>query len=390
MAEALVGNIVRFIEVLRARGVAVYAGRAADAATAVAHVGVSRRAGVRAALRSVLVHRPGDIALFDEAFELFWHVAAPRSARQTARTGPNGAADGTSSPARTAHAAIPVVRVDAADAADGPPHLAAIWSPVESLRTRDFAALSPDELARAEALLAGLPWRLGVRHTRRWTRAAMGRADLRSAMRANMKHGGELVLLPRRARLIKPRPVVVLADVSGSMERYSRMLLQFVHGMTSGPNAVESFVFATRLTNITREVQRRGGGTALAAVVGRIRDWGGGTRIGEALRAFNLHHARRVMRHGPVVLLISDGWDRGDPDELAHELARVRRHCRRLIWLNPLLGSSTYEPLTRGMQAALPLVDDFLPAHNVASLEQLAARLRDLPARGRPHTRSEA
>jgi uncharacterized protein with von Willebrand factor type A (vWA) domain len=386
MAQALAGNIVRFIDVLRAQGVAVYAGQAADAATAVADIGVTRRRAVRAALRSLLVHQPGDIQRFDEIFEQFWRTPVPGT-RPAAHPAPDQ--HGSSSRASTSHDAIPVLHGDPADASAGVPRRAAMWSPAESLRTRDFAALSPEELARAETLLAGLPWRLGVRHTRRWRRAGTGRVDLRSALRANMKHGGELVLLPRCARRVKPRPVVVLADVSGSMERYARMLLQFAHGMTSGPHVVESFVFATRLTRITREVQRRGGGEALASVVRRVHDWGGGTRIGEALRAFNRHHARRVMRHGPVVLLISDGWDRGDPDQLARELARVRRNCRRLIWLNPLLGSPAYAPLTRGMQAALPLVDDFLPAHNVASLEQLAARLGDLPTRGRPHAQPE-
>jgi uncharacterized protein with von Willebrand factor type A (vWA) domain len=389
MAQALAGNIVRFIDVLRAQGVAVYAGQAADAATALAEIGVTRRLAVRAALRSLLVHQPGDIRTFDETFERFWRACAPGT-RRTRPARPATAPDASSSRPRAADAAMPVLREDAVDSSGASPRRAVMWSPVEALRTRDFAALSPEELVQAEALLSDLPWRLGMRHTRRWAPAAAGRLDLRAALRANMKHGGELLLLPRRARRSKPRPVVVLADVSGSMERYARMLLQFVHGMTAGPNTVESFVFATRLTKITRALQRRGGGAALASVAGRIRDWGGGTRIGEALRTFNLHHARRVMRHGPVVLVISDGWDRGDPAQLAQELARVRRSCRRLIWLNPLLGSSAYEPLTRGMQAALPLVDDFLPAHNVASLEQLAARLRDLPARGRPHARSEA
>jgi uncharacterized protein with von Willebrand factor type A (vWA) domain len=156
------------------------------------------------------------------------------------------------------------------------------------------------------------------------------------------------------------------------------MLLQFVYGMAAGPHDVESFVFATRLTRITREVAHRGSASALTAIAHRVRDWGGGTRMGDALRAFNLHYARRVMRHGPVVLVISDGWDRGDPGQLAGELARVRRSCRRLVWLNPLLGSESYEPLTRGMRAALPLIDDFLPAHNLASLEQLAEHLHSL------------
>jgi hypothetical protein len=167
------------------------------------------------------------------------------------------------------------------------------------------------------------------------------------------------------------------------MERYTRMLLVFLCGVSGGTQTVESFVFATRLTRVTREVARRGPGDAVDAVSRRVQDWGGGTRIGESLRAFNVHWARRVMRHGPVAIIVSDGWDRGDPGLLARELARVRRSCRRLVWLNPLLGSSTYEPLTRGMQAALPLVDDFLAAHNLASFEQLAEHLRSLTLAGK-------
>jgi uncharacterized protein with von Willebrand factor type A (vWA) domain len=252
------------------------------------------------------------------------------------------------------------------------------WSQAESLRARDFAEMSPEELRAAEALLARLSWRLGTRRTRRWAPSASGRIDLRPIVRRNMTRGGELVELPRRARRERPRPVVVLADVSGSMERYARMLLLFVHGLSRGSHEVESFVFATRLTRITREVARQGSRRALARVADRVRDWGGGTRIGDALRAFNVHYARRVMRHGPVAIIISDGWDRGDPEQLASELARLRRSCRRLVWLNPLLGSESYEPLTRGMRAALPLIDDFLPAHNIASLEQLAAHLRSI------------
>lgn len=255
---------------------------------------------------------------------------------------------------------------------------AAGWSAQETLRMRDFATLTPAELLRAEALLARLPWRLGTRRTRRWVDASSGQVHLRRAVRTNMKHGGELLVLPRRARTVRPRPIVILADVSGSMEPYSRMLLQFVHGMTAGPHVVESFVFSTRLTRITREVVGRSRGRSRASAAHRMHDWGGGTRIGEALRTFNVHFARRVMRNGPVVIIISDGWDRGSPSELVRELARVRRSCRRLVWLNPLLGSAGYEPLTRGMQAALPLVDDFLPAHNLASLEAVADHLRAL------------
>src|SRR5919201_3644501 len=160
------------------------------------------------------------------------------------------------------------------------------------------------------------------------------------------------------------------------MERYSRMLLHFVRGLTHQSGRVESFLFATRLTRVTRIVVDRGDQAALRKLSLSVQDWGGGTRIGEALRTFNVHWARRVMRNGPVVLLVSDGWDRGDPELLARELARVQRSCSRLIWLNPLLGSASYEPLTRGMMAALRHVDDFRPVHNLQSLEQLADHLR--------------
>lgn len=379
MSEALVGNIVRFAEVLRAGGVALHAGRLPDVLSAVESVGVRGRADVRAALRCLLIHRRDDLAAFDAAFEAFWRASLPDTAGLPVAA--LGARPRVSAEPR---GGTPVHLEASAGsaAAEGSSVVVAAWSDTASLRTRDFASLSPGELVRAEALLAHMPWHLGVRRTRRWRRARVGAIDLRPAVRRNMKHGGELLDLPRRRRQTKPRPVVVLADVSGSMERYARMLLQFVHGMSAGPHTVESFVFATRLTRITRDVSGRRGHRAWSALTARVTDWGGGTRIGEALRTFNVTYARRVIRQGPVVLIISDGWDRGDPAQLVRELARLRRSCRRLVWLNPLLGSVNYEPLTRGMRAALPLVDDFLPAHNLVSLEQLARHLRALDVQG--------
>lgn len=372
----LVANVLRFVEILRRSGLDVHGGRMPDAIVALERVGVRRKTDVRAALRCLLIHRREDIAFFDEAFDRFWRARSP------GRGGLPLVSLGERPRIKAAPTSGTQVEFDSEAGDPGASHAkplaAGAWSATESLRARDFAELTPGELLQAESLLARVPWRLGIRRTRREVRAATGRVDLRRIVRRNMKHGGELVDVPRRARREKPRPIVVLADVSGSMERYSRLLLQFVYGMAAGAHAVESFVFATRLTRITREVTHRGSGAALAAVAGRVRDWGGGTRIGDALRAFNLHYARRVMRHGPVVLVISDGWDRGDPEQLARELARVRRSCRRLVWLNPLLGSRSYEPLTRGMRAALPFVDDFLPAHNLVSLEQLASHLRSL------------
>jgi uncharacterized protein with von Willebrand factor type A (vWA) domain len=250
-------------------------------------------------------------------------------------------------------------------------------------RTKDFGEFTDAELERARRLLERLPWMVSVRRTRRWHRASTGAMDLRRVLRRNLMSGSDLLDLPRRERREAARPIVLLGDVSGSMERYSRMLLHFVYGMAQSATRVETFLFATQLTRVTRHLAARRGTRAIGHLARDVQDWGGGTRIGEALRAFNTRWARRVMRNGPVVLIVSDGWDRGDPAVLDRELARLHRSCRRLIWLNPQLGSARYEPLTRGMQAALRHVDDFLPAHNLASLEQLAARLRALPVKSR-------
>ncbi len=375
-----VPNLLHFGHVLRGGGLDVHPGRMRDAITALEMVGVTRREDVRASLRCLLVHRRDDVAFFDAAFDRFWR------ARSSGGEGLPLGSLGERPRVVTTPGADTRVEFDAAENGGGTPNpklAAAAWSGQEALRARDFSELSPEDLRRAEALLGDLAWQLGVRRTRRWAPASSGVVDLRRILRQNVKHGGELIDLPRRTRREKPRPVIVLGDVSGSMERYTRVLLQFLCGVSGGPHVVESFVFATRLTRITREIAQRGPGDALAAVARRVQDWGGGTRIGESLRAFNVHWARRVMRHGPVAIIVSDGWDRGDPLLLARELARVRRSCRRLIWLNPMLGTEGYEPLTRGMQAALPLVDDFLPAHNVESFEQLANHLRSLTIHGR-------
>jgi uncharacterized protein with von Willebrand factor type A (vWA) domain len=210
-----------------------------------------------------------------------------------------------------------------------------------------------------------------------------GAIDLRRVVRNNMGYGGELLDLPRRRRKDKQRPLTLICDVSGSMERYTRMLLHFIHSLATGPEQVEAFLFATRLTRVTGHLAHRGVDEAVTEVSRAVPDWAGGTRIGEALKAFNFRWARRVLGWGSVVLVISDGWDRGEPELLRREIARLQRSSYRLVWLNPLLGSPTYEPLTRGMQAALPFVDDLLPVHNLASLEDLARRLSTLsPKRG--------
>jgi uncharacterized protein with von Willebrand factor type A (vWA) domain len=203
--------------------------------------------------------------------------------------------------------------------------------------------------------------------------------DLRRTLRRSLRAGGEVFSWAYREPKLKPRPLVIIADISGSMERYTRVLLHFIYGMKAGlAQRVEAFVFSTRLTRITRPLQIRDLDLALKNVGELVNDWAGGTRIGESLKMFNFQWGRRVLGRGAVVLIISDGWDRGNVELLKREMARLKRNCHRLIWLNPLLGAPDYEPLTRGIQAALPHIDDFLPVHNLASLEDLADRLAEL------------
>jgi uncharacterized protein with von Willebrand factor type A (vWA) domain len=205
---------------------------------------------------------------------------------------------------------------------------------------------------------------------------------MRRTLRRSLRSEGEVFSWAYREQKTKPRPLVVIADISGSMERYTRLLLHFIYGMKSALNQpMEAFVFSTRLTRITRPLQLRDLDLALKNVGQLVNDWAGGTRIGESLKTFNFDWGRRVLGRGAVVLIISDGWDRGDVELLAHEMARLQRNCHRLIWLNPLLGATGYEPLTRGIQAALPHIDDFLPVHNLASLEDLANLLENLDRR---------
>jgi uncharacterized protein with von Willebrand factor type A (vWA) domain len=249
----------------------------------------------------------------------------------------------------------------------------------ERLRQKDFGDMSPEEIEEVRRFISELVWQLGQKRTRRFHPGRSARLDLRRLMRKNLRYGGELIELPSRRRKVKPRPLVIVADVSGSMESYTKLLLYFVYSLLEGlTQRVEAFVFSTRLSRITHELHNRELEAALKRVARSVPDWSGGTRIGDALKRFNFKWSRRVLGRGAIVLLISDGWDRGDPDILGQEMARLQRSCYRLIWLNPLLGSPRYEPLTRGMQAALPYVDDFLPVHNLASLEALGKHLQHL------------
>ena len=386
----LLHNLMLFGRVLRGLGLDVHAGSMLDAVHAVELIGMRRKRDFREALRTVLAHRRQDVALFDDAFEVFWRapkdewttmdlrsILEQRRYRKPQIGPPPTGSEGSSDPGHEGPHEAPD-RVD----------LTRTYSAREVLRTKDFAEFSGEEVEQAKTALTELDWDLGIRRTRRWT-SGHGRAlDLRRAVRLNMAFGGELVLLPHKERKHKPRPLVLICDVSGSMERYTRMLLHFIHALSGDLRRVESFLFATRLTRITPYLAHRSIDQAVTEVSQAVPDWAGGTRIGDILKAFNFQWARRVLGGGSVVLVISDGWDRGEPGLLRAEIVRLQRSCHRLIWLNPLVGAPDYEPLTRGMQAAMPFVDDLMPVHNLASLEELARHLSSLSPR-RPTRRQQ-
>jgi uncharacterized protein with von Willebrand factor type A (vWA) domain len=259
----------------------------------------------------------------------------------------------------------------------------ATWSDAAVLATKDFSEYTAEEMAVARRALARLVWSPGERRTRRWVRGAGPRLDLRRALRQSLRTGGDVVSLPRRERRRRQRPIVLLCDVSGSMERYSRVLLQFAHAISRRHRRLEAFLFSTGLTRITTDLRVRGLDAAVASVSRSVPDWSGGTRIGESLRQLHVRWSRRVLHSSSVVLLISDGWDRGDPLVLRDQVARLQRNCHRLIWLNPLIGTIDYAPLTRGLRAALPFVDDFLPARTLTNLADLAVHLNTLAPAGR-------
>ncbi len=246
------------------------------------------------------------------------------------------------------------------------------YSAIEMLRKKDFESFTWEEVQEAKKLMAEMRWHLGQRPTHRKAPSRKGSyPDMRRIVRRNLKYGAEILELTWRETKQKPRPLVIICDISGSMSLYSRLLLHFIHTISNGLMNVEAFVFGTRLTRITRQLKKRDVDDAVRDVSRSVQDWSGGTRIGDALHYFNHYWARRVLGRGAVVLVISDGWDRGEAGVLEVEMDRLQHSCHRLIWLNPLLGSPDYRPLTIGMRTALPYIDNFLPAHNLDSLINL-------------------
>ncbi|MEM7352374.1 MAG: VWA domain-containing protein [Acidobacteriota bacterium] len=377
----LLHNLVLFGRALRRLGIDTTLSQILTVVDALERIELGRRQDFKDASRTILVQRHEQIEIFDRAFDLFWSARAikPRQKIDLGRM-----------LRRTVRPKQTVVAAPADDTATGSApsdeeqvlDLRATYSAGEVLRHKDFAQLSDEEARIVRRLMLERPWRIEPRRTRRKVVASDGPyLDLRRTLRRSLRRGGEPIDLEWRKRREKPRPLVVLCDISGSMEAYSRIFLQFIYALSTATDRLEAFVFGTRLTRISRQLRNRKIDIALRQAAAQVVDWGGGTRIGESFKRFNYDWGRRVLGRGAVVAVLSDAWDRGDVDLLERETARLRRSCGRLMWLNPLLGSPGYEPLTRGIRCVLPYIDDFLPVHNLTSLEQLGHLLARLGKR---------
>lgn len=402
----LLVQVVRFGRLLRDMGIKVSPGHLLDFLNALEFVGWDRRDDVKAAGKTTLISRHDDLPLYDEAFDAFWRATdhsnnhdglvladdeqvraqQPRRRLTDAQQRDEEARDREGESKRSNQGRDPsrkeVNSSSESDQAQAEMDVVRTYSSSEMLQSKDFETFTADELNEARRVMQLMKLQIGQRESRRLQADRKGRRmDMRRLIRRNMRYGGELIELTFRTAKMKKRPLVLICDISGSMERYTRLLLQFVHTLENSLDHVEAFVFGTRLTRITRLLRRKDIDDALDDVAKVVQDWGGGTRIGESLHAFNYEWSRRVLNQGAIVIVISDGWDRGEPELLRDAMSRLQRNCFRLIWLNPLLGTTGYQPLTRGMQAALPYCDDFLPANNLASLQALAKLLVEVQGR---------
>jgi hypothetical protein len=374
----LLRNLVIFARLLRSAGVPASPDQIVDLVQALPLLDLRRREEFRDASRASLVTSREQAVVFDRAFDLFWKAWSTEEQPMPEADGVQEAPPEDRQDDRQKTSEKPDEKELAGEdpQREAEPDAITTYSAVEVLREKDFATLSEQELQGVTALIHHIEWRPDFRKSRRKRAAAHGaRLDLRRVLRGGLRYGGETIELAWQQPKLKRRPLVVLCDVSGSMELYTRVLLQFLYAITHGLEHIQVFAFGTRLTHITRPLQQTNINTALQQAACAVCDWGGGTRIGESLKTFNYEWARRVLGHGPTVLIISDGWDRGDLALLDREIARLQLSCRRLIWLNPLLGAPDYKPLAQGIQTVLPYLDEFLPVHNVVSLERLASVL---------------
>ncbi|MSQ59324.1 MAG: VWA domain-containing protein [Betaproteobacteria bacterium] len=372
-AGTLAPNIVHFARGLRRAGLPIGSGQILDALRAAELVGVEERDDFYWGLASILTDRHAQLELFDAAFRYFWEQK-PFVTEASGRDN-NGNAEGDEISRRVAEAFTPRTNSPRPEDTES---LDATFtaSREEQLRAMDFQSMSAQDIREAKRMLARLRLPIPEIKTRRSRPDPRGpRVDLRATLRASLRGQGELLLLAKRSPRLRHPPLVVLCDISGSMNSYSEMLLHFLHAITNDRDRVHVFLFGTRLTNVTRALRHRDVEAALGAVSCLVADWSGGTRIGTSLREFNQRWSRRVLGQNAVVLIITDGLERDGGEVLSEAMERLHKSCRKLLWLNPLLRYDGFKPLAQGVRLMLPHVDEFRPAHNVSSLMDLAHAL---------------
>ncbi len=378
-AGTFAANIMQFAHLLRRAGLPVGPAETLAAQQALLHVDIRNRAQCRTALHTTMIHRREHADVFALAFNLFWR--APEAAQHTNIVAlMDGLRDERSKPPPAARRVAEALSERTYTPREEPPDpiadMTMTVSASERLQQMDFEAMSAADISAAKREIRRLRLPLDQHKTRRFKAAATGTMlDMRATLRASLRSGGEILTLARQRPRTRPPPLVVLCDISGSMGRYAQILLHFLHAVTNDRDRVHTFLFGTRLSNITRQLRQRDPEAAFELVSQIVPDWSGGTRIGEAINTFNRHWARRVLGQGAVVLLITDGLDREGARGLSEAMERLHKSCRRLIWLNPLLRWDGFEAKSQGIRAMLPHVDEFRPVHNLASLHALIALL---------------
>jgi uncharacterized protein len=370
---AIVRHVVTFGRVLREVGIEVGPGRVVDAVNGLGAVDLTRQEDVYLTLRQTLVSRHDELELFDRAFTA-WFLRGPVAPLVRQKDERRFASK---------------VARDTLESARDPEEVAAASDPLELgasehevVREKDFAEMTPEEFARARKLMDAIARSRPRRTSRRRSPDPRGDVlDMRRMLRRCLRSGGDPVDQPWKSRKEVPRKLVVLCDVSGSMDAYARALLLFLHALVGTGHGVEAFAFGTRLTRLTGDLGTRDPEAALARATEAAMDWGSGTRIGGSLAEFNALYGRRALSRGAVVVIVSDGWERDEPDLIGREMAKLARAAYAVVWVNPLKGNPEYQPLAGGMRAALPFVDRFLPGHNLRSLEELATVLAGIERR---------
>ncbi len=383
MSGRLAENVVAFVRLLRAAGLSVGPGRALSAARAVAAVGIAERDDLYWALHATLITRRQDRVLFDQAFHLFWRnpqlfERAMTMLLPSLKTDELKQREAVA--ARLADAMLGHRSQQAPQREEAEIDASLTTSDRDLLQTRDFDQMSASEFELARRAVAKLRMAFPPVRTRRWQATASGvRIDPRRTLRHALRTGGDPVRLAKRRRAKRSPPITILCDISGSMGRYSRIFLHFIHTLMTDRDRIHAFLFGTRLTNITRALKTRDVDEAVAKASAQVMDWAGGTRIGATLHDFNRDWSRRVLGQNATVLLITDGLDRDAGEGLEREVVRLAMSCGRLVWLNPLLRFDGFQPRARGVRAILPHVDEHRPVHSLASLADLAAALAQPP-----------